>query len=113
MSVSGSLSIFSLVMAVLTGVHGVVEIIPDRLLERIPFGQIVMLISRMAVDTAQPLCLMSIRFSLPLLSPFPFLKCRMAGPAVFIRRFPHDLEMKVLKIGHLHTINRQITRFIL
>jgi hypothetical protein len=48
MSVSGSLFIFSLVMAVLTGVHGIVEIVPDRLLKRIAFGKIMFLVSGMA-----------------------------------------------------------------
>jgi hypothetical protein len=55
MSIFRCLLILSFVMAVFAGIHGMVQVIPDGLLDGIPFCKVVFLVTGMAGDTAQVL----------------------------------------------------------
>src|SRR4030042_5135746 len=98
MSISRRPPVFSFVMAVLTGVHGIIEIVPDRLLKRIPFGKVMFLVSGMARDTIHSFGFVNIRLQTPVIAPFSFTVESVTGPTIFIRRPPDDLKMEFLKI---------------
>ncbi len=101
MSISRCFFILSFVMAVFAGIHGIVEVIPYRLLEGIPFCKVMFLITWMARNTVEPFGFMDIRLRTPLTTSFLSIGDGMTGPTIFIRRSSDDLEMKILKIGHL------------
>ena len=89
------------VMAVFTGRHGVVKVIPDGLLNRISFGKVMLLVTGMAGDAVETFRLMDIRLRTPLATSLLPIGDGMAEPAIFIRRPSDDLEMEVFKIPHL------------
>jgi hypothetical protein len=83
-------------MAIFTGVHGVVEVIPDSLLKGISFGKVVAEVTRMARETSEPFGLVDIRFGVPLAASFFSVGDRVTGPTIFIGGLSDDLKVKSL-----------------
>jgi hypothetical protein len=80
-------------MAVFTGRHGIVKVIPDGLLNRIPFGKIMFLISEMAGYAVKAFRLMNIRLRTPLPASLVSIGGGMAEPTILIKRPSDDLEV--------------------
>lgn len=100
MSVPGCVLVFSPVMAVFAGIHGIVEIIPDRLLKRIPFGKIMLLVARVARNAVQAFRFMDVGLRAPLTASLLAVRAGVAEPAIFVRRFSDDLKMKIVKASY-------------
>ena len=101
MSVSRSLLVFALVVAVFTRRHRIVEVVSYRFLYRVPLRKVVFDITGMASDAAQPLRFVDIRFRAPLSTSFPTIRCGVAGPAILIEGLSNNLEAEIFEIRHL------------
>jgi hypothetical protein len=120
MSIPWRSLIFTSVMAALTRMHGVVEVIPYGLLKGIPFGKVVIPVTGMARNTVQAFGLMDICLRAPLTSSLLSIGESMTEPAISVRRSPDDLKMDVIKfrnlffrIVYIHLIHFRISRLIL
>ena len=89
------------IMAVFTGGHGIVKVIPDGLLNRIPFGKIMSFVTEVAGYASKTFRLMDIRLGAPLAASLLPIGDGMTGPAIFIRMSSGDLETEIVKIGYL------------
>jgi hypothetical protein len=88
-------------VAILAGGHGVIEIIANGLMDRVPLGRVMVLVARVAGQTTESPCFVNICFRTPLLPLLLAVGTPMAGPAIFVRSFSDDLKMKVFKVGHI------------
>ena len=79
-------------MAVFTGGHGIVKVIPDGLLNRIPFGKIMLLITEVAGHAVKTFRLMDIRLGTPLAASLLSIGDGMAEPTILIKWPSDDLE---------------------
>jgi hypothetical protein len=120
MSIPWRSLIFTSVMAALTRMHGVVEVIPYSLLKGIPFSEVVFPATGMARKAVEAFGLMDICLRAPLTSSLLSIGKSMTGPAIFVRRSSDDLEVEILKICYLffrivyiHLIHFRISRLIL
>jgi hypothetical protein len=100
MFIFGRILVLAFVMTVLAGIHGMVQVASYGLLDRIPFGKIMIFIARMAGDASEALGVVDIRLWAPLTaSPFS-VGDRMTRPTILIRGFSLNLNVKIFKVGH-------------
>ena len=99
MAIPRRFPVFSFVIAVFTGVHGVVEVIADSLLKGISFGKVVAEVTRMARETSEPFGLVDIRFGVPLAPSLLSIGDHMAGPAILIGGLSDNLKVKSFEIS--------------
>ena len=97
MFIFGRILALAFVMTVLAGIHGMVQVASYGLLDRIPFGKIMIFITRMAGDASEAFGVMDVRLWVPLTtSPFS-VGHRMTRPTILIGGFSHNLNVKIFK----------------
>ena len=101
MAIPRRFPVFAFIVAVFTGVHGVIEVIADGLLKGISFGKVVVAVTRMARETGEPVGLMDIRFGAPLAPSLFSVGDRVTGPTILIGGFSDDLKVKSFEISDL------------
>jgi hypothetical protein len=99
-SVFGGTLALAFVMAVLAGIHGMIQVGSNRLLDCIPFCKIVILITRMAGDASEAFGVMDIGFCAPLTTSSFSVGDRMTGPTILVRRAFDNLNVEIFKISH-------------
>ena len=99
MTIPRRFPVLAFVMAVFTGVHGVVEVIADGLLKGISFGKVVVGVTRMARETSEPFGLVDIRFGVPLAPSLLSVGDRMSGPTILIGGLSDNLKVKSFEIS--------------
>jgi hypothetical protein len=100
MSVFGSTLALAFIMTVFARRHGMVQVASNRLLDRIPFCKIMILITRMAGDASEALGMMDIGVWAPLTTSSFSVGNRVTGPTILIWRTSHNLSVDIFKIGH-------------
>jgi hypothetical protein len=80
-------------MAVFTGRHGIVKVISDGLLNRIPFGKVMFLVTEVAGYAVKTFRLMNIRLGTPLPASLLSIGGGVAEPTILIERPSDDLEV--------------------
>jgi hypothetical protein len=100
MFIFGCILVLAFVMTVLAGFHGMVQIASYGLLDRIPFGKIMIFVTRMAGDASEAFGVVDVRLWVPLTtSLFSVGRC-MTRPTILIRGFSLNLNVKIFKVGH-------------